>query len=82
MCRQTLGLEGVFTTRFNLCTVMNVVRRPESFRGRVVPPVEERVERFQDEGLVPGFFRLGHGNSPKNENEMSAVQEQFGVLQE
>src|ERR1700674_5185769 len=45
-------VEKAFTARFDVRTVLDVVRRPESFRGRIIALVEECVERFQDEGLV------------------------------
>ncbi len=46
-----------------MSTVLNVVRRPESSCGRIVTFVEERVERFQDEGLVLFGRSLRHVDS-------------------
>src|SRR6267154_3758757 len=45
-------IEQTRTTKCDMSAVLNVVRRPESFCDRIVTFVEERVERFQDEGLV------------------------------
>jgi len=44
-------IEQALTTRCNVSAVLNVVRRPESFCGRIVALVEEFVERFHDEGF-------------------------------
>jgi hypothetical protein len=46
-----------------MSAVLNVVRRPESFRGRLVTPIEQRVERLQDEGLVLSGRSLRHIDS-------------------
>src|SRR5882724_9600331 len=56
-------VEKAFTARLDVCTVLDVVRRPESFRGRIIALVEECVERFQDEGLVLFGRSLRHLDS-------------------
>src|ERR1700722_681462 len=56
-------IEQTVATRSDMSAVLNVVRRPESFCGRIVTPVEERVERFQDEGLVLFRCSLRHVDS-------------------
>lgn len=40
--------------------VLNVLRRPESLGGCVVPPVEQRVERFSHDFLVVVRGGLSH----------------------
>src|SRR5580692_2093002 len=45
-------IEQTFTTGCDMGAVLDVFRRPESFRGCIGALVEECVERFQDEGLV------------------------------
>src|ERR1700722_18623317 len=44
----------------NVGGVLNVVRRPETLRGRVVPLVEKGFEGFQHEGLILFLDRLRH----------------------
>src|SRR5882672_248427 len=39
-------------SRSNVGTVLNVIRRPESFRRRVIALVEQGFERFQNDGLI------------------------------
>src|ERR1700678_803573 len=51
--RKTLDeIEQTDTTGRDMSAVLNVFRRPESFRGRIIALVEECVERFQHEGFV------------------------------
>jgi hypothetical protein len=44
-------IEKTLTTGCDMGVVLNAVRRPESFDGRIIALVDECVERFQDEGL-------------------------------
>src|ERR1700760_301103 len=53
-------IEQTVTTGSNVCTVLNVAGRPESFRCRVIALVEECVERFQDESLVLFWCSFWH----------------------
>src|SRR5260370_28428797 len=46
-----------------MSAVLNVVRRPESFCGRIIALVEECVERFHDDGLVLVGCSLRHLDS-------------------
>jgi hypothetical protein len=43
--------------------VLDAVRRPESFCGRIIALVKECLERFQDEGLVFFWCSLRHVDS-------------------
>src|SRR5258707_625878 len=45
-------VEQAFASGFDVRTVLDIARRPESFCGRIIALVEECVERLQDEGLV------------------------------
>src|SRR5258706_7197153 len=56
-------IDQPYTAGFDMSAVLNVVCRPESFCGGIVALVEERVERFQDEGLVLFGRRLRHLHS-------------------
>src|SRR6266403_3825796 len=56
-------IEQTVATRCDMSAVLNVACRPESFCGRIVALVEERVERFQDEGLVLFGCSLRHVDS-------------------
>src|SRR5437899_1640039 len=56
-------IEQALTTGSNVCAVLDVVRRPESFCGRIIALVEECVERFHDEGLVLFGCSLWHLDS-------------------
>src|SRR5271169_7170535 len=56
-------IEQTVATRCDMSAMLNVVWRPESFCGRIVTIVEERVERFQDEGLVLFGCGLRHVDS-------------------
>src|SRR5215471_3556183 len=53
-------VEQPLPARSDVGAVLDVAGRPVPFGGRVIPLVEERVERFEGQGLVPGFFRLAH----------------------
>src|SRR5580704_18583625 len=56
-------IEQTFTTGCDMGAVLDVFRRPESFRGCIGALVEEGVERFQDEGLVLFGCSLRHVDS-------------------
>src|SRR5437868_9358700 len=45
-------IEQTFTARFDVRAVLDVLRRPESFCGRIIALVEKCVKRFRDEGFV------------------------------
>src|SRR6185295_2207548 len=45
-------IEETFTARRNVGAVLYVVWRPVPLGSRVVPPVEQRFERLEDQGLV------------------------------
>src|SRR5437870_1038374 len=49
-------VEQTLTTRCDMSAVLNVVRRPESLRSRVVALVEQRVECLQIQRLVSCFL--------------------------
>src|SRR6266436_1377162 len=55
-------IEQSIATRFNVRTVLYVVRRPELLSGSVVPPVKQGVERFEHQLFVFLFFRLTHNH--------------------
>src|SRR5882762_1058167 len=51
--RKTLDKsEESVASRSNVGTVLNVIRRPESFRRRVIALIEQGFERFQNDGLI------------------------------
>src|SRR3984893_6061716 len=52
--------EEPLAPRRDMSTVLDIGGRPETLGGGVVPLVEERVERLQDERFVLSFGR-GHG---------------------
>src|SRR6266849_1998896 len=56
-------IEQTLTTSCDMSAVLNVVRRPELFCGRIITLVEECVERFQDKGLVLFGRSLRHVDS-------------------
>src|ERR1700722_3073943 len=56
-------VEQTLATRRDMSAVLNVVRRPQSFRGGIIALVEECVERSQDEGLVLFGCSLRHLDS-------------------
>src|ERR1700694_4962022 len=56
-------IEQTVAARCDMIAVLDVVRRPESFRGRIIALVKECVERFQDEGLVLFGSSLRHLDS-------------------
>src|SRR6202051_1890367 len=56
-------IEQTVAARCDMIAVLDVVRRPESFRGRIIALVKECVERFQDEGLVLFGRSLRHLDS-------------------
>jgi hypothetical protein len=61
--------------------MLNVTFRPVSLRGSIVAFVEQRVEGFENEGLVLLRCGLGHGSSPvapftdsSNRQETTTIQ--------
>ena len=51
--RQALDeIEQTLAARCDMSAVLNVIRRPESLRRRVVTLVEKRVESFKNDGLI------------------------------
>jgi hypothetical protein len=44
--------EQPFASWRNVRAVLNVFRRPEAFRGRIIAFVEERVKRFENDRLI------------------------------
>src|SRR5882762_1429720 len=48
------------TTRGDVCAVLNVVRRPEAFCCHVVTLVEECLECFEHDCLIPFWGRVAH----------------------
>ena len=57
-------VEQAIAARRNMGAVLDVAVRPVAFGGSVVPLVEQRVEGFENEGLVLLRCGLGHGSSP------------------
>src|SRR5258708_18102967 len=53
-------VEETFAARLDVGAVLDIVRRPEAFGGRVVSLVEQGVECLKDERLVLRFRRLIH----------------------
>src|SRR5260370_13635618 len=53
-------IEQPLTTRCDMRAVLNVVRRPETLSGCIVPLVEERLEGFHDKGPVLFGCSLGY----------------------
>src|SRR3977135_2993680 len=52
--------EERLASRRNVLSVLNVVRRPETLRSGVVPPVEKRFESLQHESLILFLDCLRH----------------------
>src|SRR5436853_7924966 len=68
---QTVGcivdqIEQSIATRFDMCAVLNIVRRPILLSGRVVPLVKQGVERFDYECLIFFLFGLVHRIFPRS----------------
>src|SRR5882724_10584603 len=63
--RKTLDeIEESFSARFNVSTVLDVVRRPITLSRYVVMLIEQRVKSFKDKRFVFCFRRLSHFYSP------------------
>src|ERR1700730_9707996 len=58
--------------RRDMCTVLDTGGRPKTLGRGVVPLVEERVERLQDERFVLCFGR-GHGFTPLGLSSRGAI---------
>src|SRR5260370_11268864 len=57
-------IEQSLATRFNVRAVLDVVRRPISISGSVVPLVKQGVERFEHQRFVFLLYRLIHNTFP------------------
>ena len=49
-------IEKTITAGSNVRTVLDIVWRPKPFRRRIIPLVEQRIERFEHEFLVLAAF--------------------------
>src|SRR5260370_40575797 len=57
-------VEQALSARLDMSAVLNVVRRPITFRCRIVTLIEQRVERLEDEHFVLFVNRLIHFYPP------------------
>src|SRR5437868_15547777 len=55
-------IEKSLATRFDVSTVLNIVRRPKALSGRVVPLVKQCVEGVEHQRFVFLLYRLTHNN--------------------
>ena len=53
-------IEETLTSRRDVSTVLDIVGRPKSLGGFIVPLVEKRIKCFEDESLVRFFECLRH----------------------
>jgi len=53
-------IEESLAPRLDVSTVLDVARRPIPLGLGVIPPVEQRFERLEDELLVSRFFDVRH----------------------